>query len=76
MKTIATTAILILTLLAGCTSSNTKAAELIEIARLEEKQNNLEHATKLYKEIISTYPTSPVAKDAASRLEELKLKRP
>ena len=76
MKSTAVIAFLTMTLLAGCSSGNTRAIELFETARFEEKQNNLEHATKLYREIVTTYPTSPAAKDAAARLEELKLKKP
>ncbi|MBC8018973.1 MAG: hypothetical protein H7X83_10705 [Verrucomicrobia bacterium] len=76
MKSTAVIAFLTMTLLAGCTSGNKRAVELFETARFEEKQNNLEHATKLYREIVTTYPASPVARDAAARLEELKLKKP
>jgi tellurite resistance protein len=67
-------AVLAMCVLIGCTSGNTKAAELLETARFEEKQNNLEHAIKLYTEIVSAFPAAPVAKDAVARLEELKRK--
>jgi TolA-binding protein len=60
---------------AGC-SSEKKAAELLDTARFEEKQHNLEHATKLYDEIVRKYPGSPSAAEAAQRLEALKQKNP
>ncbi|MBI2354200.1 MAG: hypothetical protein HYV06_04070 [Deltaproteobacteria bacterium] len=56
---------------AGC-SGEKKAAELLETARFEEKQNNREHAVKLYEEITRAYPNSPAAREAAARLEELR----
>jgi TolA-binding protein len=68
--------ILILALLAGCSSGEKKAAELLETARFEEKQSNLEHATKLYNEILTKYPSSPAAKDAAARMGELTQQKP
>jgi outer membrane protein assembly factor BamD (BamD/ComL family) len=76
VRSTAVIATLMATLLAGCTSGTTKAAELLETAHFEEKQNNLEHASQLYREIVTTYPGSPSARDAAARLVELKLKRP
>lgn len=71
-----TTMLLTLALLAGCASGEKKAAELLETARFEEKQNNLEHATKLYDEILKKYPASPAAKDAAARMVELQQRKP
>lgn len=71
-----TTMILTLALLAGCTSGEKKAAELLETARFEEKQSNLEHAAKLYDEILKKYPSSPAAKDAAARKAELMQRKP
>lgn len=71
-----TTMILTLALLAGCTSGEKKAAELLETARFEEKQSNLEHAAKLYNEILKKYPSSPAAKDAAARMAELTQRKP
>lgn len=76
MKSIVISTLLAISLLAGCTSRDTNAAELFETARFEEKQNNLEHATKLYNQIVSASPASPVARDAKTRLLELKLKKP
>ena len=57
----------------GCTGD--KGKELFETAKFEEKQNNREHAEKLYAEIVASYPDSPVAKQAQERLSELKAKR-
>jgi len=63
-------------MLAGCSSGDKKAAELLDTAAFEEKQNNFEHATKLYDEIIRKHPGSQAAKDAAARLEALKNRKP
>lgn len=52
---------------AGCTGDKSK--ELFETAQFEEKQNNREHAQKLYAEILEKYPNSPIAKQAQERLE-------
>jgi TolA-binding protein len=48
-----------------------KSKELMETAQFEEKQNNREHARKLYQEIVSKYPKSPLAKQAEERLAAL-----
>lgn len=76
MKALSMTVMLLLALLVGCSSSDKKAAELLETARFEEKQTNLEHATRLYEEILKTYPSSPAAKDAAARVRELTQQKP
>lgn len=55
---------------AGCAGD--KGKELFETAQFEEKQHNLEHAEKLYREIIEKYPGSDYAKMAEKRLAELK----
>lgn len=55
--------------LGGC--SGDKGKELFETAQFEEKQNNKEHAQKLYQEIVEKYPDSPQAKLAKERLAEL-----
>jgi len=55
---------------AGCTPDN--GSQQLETARFEEKQNNKEHAIKLYEEIISKYPGSANAKTARERLDALK----
>lgn len=69
-------ALFVLTICSGCSSAEKKSAELLDTATFEEKQNNFEHATKLYNEIIATYPTSQAAKNAASRLDILKSRKP
>ena len=71
-----TTLLLTLALLAGCASGEKKAAELLETARFEEKQSNLEHATKLYDEILKKYPSSPAAIEAAARMSEIRQQKP
>lgn len=47
------------------------AQELFETAQFEEKQNNIEHARKLYEEIIAKHPQSDLAAKARERLESL-----
>ncbi len=72
MKTILIALLLALPLLTGGCSGEKKAAELLETAHFEEKQNNREHAVKLYDEIIGKYPGSPAAEAARERLKHLK----
>ena len=71
-----TTMLFSLALLSGCVSEAKQAAELLETAGFEVKQNNLEHAAKLYDEILEKYPSSPAAKDAAARKAELMQRKP
>lgn len=54
----------------GC--SQGKAKELWETAQFEEKQTNLEHAKKLYEQLVSSYPETEEGKNAKKRLDELK----
>ncbi len=54
----------------GC--SGDKGKELFDTAQFEEKQNNREHAAKLYEEIVKKYPDSPLAAKAKERLNALK----
>jgi len=54
----------------GCNSNS--GAQQLETAQFEEKQNNKEHAIKLYEEIVSKYPGSANAKTAQERLNALK----
>jgi TolA-binding protein len=51
--------------------SGRKAAELYETAQFEEKQNNREHAAKLYEEIVQKYPDSEFAQKAKERLSAM-----
>lgn len=67
MKWIATT-ILLLMFLIACSD---RAAELYDLAKFEELQNNREHAVQIYKEIVEKYPDSPQAKDASKRIDSL-----
>jgi len=55
--------------LSGC--SGNRAEELFDTARLEELQNNDDHAKKLYQEIVAKYPDSEYARDARDRLSEM-----
>lgn len=64
--------ILIMILAMGiCSCSGNSAEELFETAKLEELQNNPEHARKLYQEILSKHPQSKYAENARERLAEL-----
>ena len=55
--------------LGGC--ADKKAKELFETAQLEERQNNSEHARKLYQEIMEEYPDSDYAEPAMKRMSAL-----
>ncbi len=68
--------VLLLTLalaLAGC--SGESARELFETAQLEERQNALDHAIKLYREVVEKHPESEYAPKAKERLSALKEKK-
>jgi len=56
--------------LAGCSAE--KGKEQFDTAQFEEKQNNRDHAIKLYEEIVQKYPDSPFAAKARERLTALK----
>lgn len=58
------------TALTACSSDQGK--QQLETAQFEEKQNNREHAIKLYEEVVSKYAGSPNAKIARERLDALK----
>ena len=58
------------TALTACTGD--QGEQQLEIAQLEEKQNNIEHALKLYEEVVRKYPDSPNAKIAQERLNALR----
>jgi TolA-binding protein len=76
MKVICALMLLSLALLSGCNSGEKKAAELLETARFEEKQNNFEHAKQLYDEILKKHPDSPAAAEARTRAAELGRRKP
>ena len=65
-------AVYLLLLLIGCGDN---AQDLYDTAQLEEKQNNRQHATKLYRRILEEYPNSPHANQAKTRLAELEKAR-
>lgn len=56
--------------LAACSGDQGK--QQLETAQFEEKQNNREHAVKLYEEVVARHPGSPNAKIAQERLNALK----
>ena len=55
--------------LAACSGKG--AQELFETAQFEEKQHNLDHARKLYEEIIAKHPQSELAAKAKERLNAM-----
>ena len=61
-----------LTLAVSACSSGNGGAQQMETAQFEEKQNNKEHAMKLYEEVVKKYPGSPNAKLAQERIDALK----
>lgn len=65
------TMLLLCTLALSACSVDRKAAELFETARFEEKQHNVEHAVKLYEQIIKEFPNSKSASEARTRLDDL-----
>ena len=72
MKRLMVLGLMLMAFLGGCSSDKSK--ELLETAQFEEKQNNNEHARKLYEEIVTKYPDSPAAKQAQERLNALSAK--
>jgi outer membrane biogenesis lipoprotein LolB len=58
------------TALTACSSDQGK--QQLETAQFEEKQNNREHAIKLYEEVVTKYAGTPNAKVAQVRLNALK----
>lgn len=72
MKRQLTAALLLALCLIASGCSGDKGKELFDTARFEEKQNNKEHAAKLYEEIVKKYPDSPLAAKAKERLNALK----
>ena len=61
--------IILVTVLSGCSGNNDE--QLFDTAKLEELQNNREHAIRLYQEIIDKYPQSEYAKRAKERLSAM-----
>ncbi|GLI37640.1 hypothetical protein KI811_07550 [Geobacter hydrogenophilus] len=55
--------------LAACSGKG--AQELFETAQFEEKQHNLDHARKLYEEIVAKHPQSELAAKAKERLNAM-----
>jgi TolA-binding protein len=61
--------IIVATALSGCSGNG--AQQIFDTAKLEELQDNHEHAKQLYQEIIDNYPESEYAKRARERLSGL-----
>jgi len=56
----------------ACSGDAGKAKELFETAQFEELQKNIDHARKLYEDILRSYPKTEYAKRAEARLSELR----
>jgi outer membrane protein assembly factor BamD (BamD/ComL family) len=55
----------------ACTSSERAAQEVYELAQFEQKQGNMDHARKLYQDILTKYPDTSWADKARASLSEL-----
>lgn len=62
--------IIVSTALSGCSGNG--GQELFDTAKLEELQDNSEHARQLYQEIIDRYPETEYARKAQERLSALR----
>lgn len=62
--------IILAAVLSGCSGNG--AEQLFDTAKLEEVQDNREHASKLYQEIIDRYPESEYAMRAKERLSAIR----
>lgn len=56
-------------MLSGCGGESPK--QMLETAKFEEQQGNLEHAGKLYQKIIQANPESPEAAEAKAAMGRL-----
>ena len=61
--------IIVSTVFLGCSGNG--GQELFDTAKLEERQDNPEHARQLYQEIIDRYPETEYARKAQDRLSAL-----
>lgn len=52
----------------ACTSSDRAAQEVFELAQFEERQGNLDHARRLYGDILARYPETEWARKAQERI--------
>ena len=62
-------ALAVVAALSGCPGNG--AQEMLDTAQLEEVQDNLANARKIYQRIIEQHPDSPEADAARARLEAL-----
>jgi TolA-binding protein len=63
--------ILLLFLIGACANPEAKSKELYELAQFEEEQHNVQHAKKLYEELLKDYPATSFASKAKERLDRL-----
>jgi outer membrane protein assembly factor BamD (BamD/ComL family) len=61
--------IILVTALSGCTGNG--GQQLFDTAKLEELQDNREHARQLYQKIVDQYPETEYARKAQERLSAL-----
>lgn len=62
--------IILATAFSGCSGNG--GQQLFETAKLEERQDNPEHARQLYQEILDRHPETEYARKAQERLSALK----
>jgi outer membrane protein assembly factor BamD (BamD/ComL family) len=55
----------------ACTSSERAAQEVYELAQFEQKQGNMDHARKLYQDVVTKYPDTSWAQKAQTSLSEI-----
>ncbi len=55
----------------ACTSSERAAQDAYELAQFEQKQGNMDHARKLYQDVVTKYPDTSWAEKARAGLAEL-----
>ncbi len=69
MRTVRLSLLFLLFILSACGAD--QAAQWLETAQLEERQNNVAHAKQLYEDIVRLYPDSTAAVTARARLDDL-----
>lgn len=60
----------------ACTPSERAAQEAYELAQFEQKQGNVDHARKLYQDVVTKYPETQWAEKARAGLADLPVAQP
>lgn len=55
----------------ACASSERAAQDAYELAQFEQKQGNMDHARKLYQDVVTKYPGTSWAEKAQASLSEI-----